>query len=345
MGFRIGCLSSQLVLTYSNVKAVYIADPDNRELITSIECISTRGIKSCPSFIIMAGALIKEKCFNNNLDPRIKFGMSDSGYSNDELGFEWIQHFNQYTRDSIRGEWRLLIMDGHSSHMTHEFITYCYDNKIHPFLLPAHSTHLLQPLDISIFQLMKHHHQQVLEEAVWFGGIDFNRTDFLACFQAISDQTFKTATIHSAWQKSGLSSFTPKVVLQKLIEYNPPEKTRPITPKNPITFSDCETPQSNEIDRYNKFIDLRIQTSILSGIPPTPSVARAIEKRKLKNYVEDVVKKVRIHYKLANQWPRIEAAELTVRWKNHVTKCAPFLYVIKHLSRVWEDGEGSQSQE
>jgi hypothetical protein len=44
--------------------------------------------------------------------------------------------------------------------------------------------------------------------------------------------------------------------------------------------------------------------------------SRKVEERKLKNYVEDVVKKVRIHYKLANQWPRNEAAELTVRWKD-----------------------------
>jgi DDE superfamily endonuclease len=42
-------------------------------------------------------------------------------------------------------------MDGHSSHLTKEFIDYCFNYKISPFLLPAHSTHLLQPLDISVF--------------------------------------------------------------------------------------------------------------------------------------------------------------------------------------------------
>jgi hypothetical protein len=150
--------------------------------------------------------------------------MSESGYSNDELGFEWIQHFHKYTKDSVRGEWRLLIMDGHGSHMTKDFIDFCYEYKIHPFLLPAHSTHLLQPLDVGCFQPMKHHHQQLLEENIWYGGIDFDRSDFLACFQQISDRTFKAGTIRHAWQKTGLSPFWPRVVLDKLVEYNPPKK-------------------------------------------------------------------------------------------------------------------------
>jgi hypothetical protein len=223
---------------------------------------------------------MKEKAFDNDLDPRIKFGMSESGYSNDELGFEWIQHFHKYTKDSVRGEWRLLIMDGHGSHMTKDFIDFCYEYKIHPFLLPAHSTHLLQPLDVGCFQPMKHHHQQLLEENIWYGGIDFDRSDFLACFQQISDRTFKAGTIRHAWQKTGLSPFWPRAVLDKLVEYNPPEERRPTTPNNDgFDFSNCETPNSGQLEIFQKFIDIRINSSILNGIPPTPSVARAIEKR------------------------------------------------------------------
>jgi hypothetical protein len=47
----------------------------------------------------------------------------------------------------------MLVMDGHGSHLTIEFVGYCYrlDVKISVFLLPAHSTHILQPLDIGVF--------------------------------------------------------------------------------------------------------------------------------------------------------------------------------------------------
>lgn len=53
-GFRVGCLGSQLVITHINTKTVYLADPDNREMVTSVECISAGGF-AVASMIIMAG--------------------------------------------------------------------------------------------------------------------------------------------------------------------------------------------------------------------------------------------------------------------------------------------------
>jgi hypothetical protein len=50
----------------------------------------------------------------------------------------------------------MLIIDGHGSHLTHKFVDYCWAYNIVPFLLPAHTTHLLQPLDIGVFQTYKH---------------------------------------------------------------------------------------------------------------------------------------------------------------------------------------------
>jgi hypothetical protein len=38
-GFRIGCLRGQVVWTHADVQAVYISDPDNRELVTLLECM------------------------------------------------------------------------------------------------------------------------------------------------------------------------------------------------------------------------------------------------------------------------------------------------------------------
>jgi len=42
-GFRIGCLGGQLVITHLATKAVYLSDLDNREMVSSIECISGGG--------------------------------------------------------------------------------------------------------------------------------------------------------------------------------------------------------------------------------------------------------------------------------------------------------------
>jgi hypothetical protein len=46
--------------------------------------------------------------------------------------------------------YRLLILDGHSSHLTPQFDEICSQNNIIPICMPAHSSHLLQPLDIGV---------------------------------------------------------------------------------------------------------------------------------------------------------------------------------------------------
>ena len=62
----------------------------------------------------------------------------------------------------------MFVMDGHGSHLTKEFVDYCYEPevKISVFLLPPHSTYILQPLDIGVFQSFKHYHQELLEESI-----------------------------------------------------------------------------------------------------------------------------------------------------------------------------------
>jgi hypothetical protein len=54
--------------------------------------------------------------------------LSDNGWTNNELGVEWIKHFNRHTESYTRGMYRLLILDGHDSHATPEFDQFCKDN-------------------------------------------------------------------------------------------------------------------------------------------------------------------------------------------------------------------------
>lgn len=46
-------------------------------------------------------------------------------------------------------------MDGHSSHVTANVITYYLDKAIDLLILPPHASHILQPLDVSVFSPLK----------------------------------------------------------------------------------------------------------------------------------------------------------------------------------------------
>jgi hypothetical protein len=52
-------------------------------------------------------------------------------------------------------EWRLLVVDGHKSHCTFEFMWECFSNKVYVVYLPLYMLHMLQPLDLGVFALLK----------------------------------------------------------------------------------------------------------------------------------------------------------------------------------------------
>ena len=49
----------------------------------------------------------------------------------------------------------LLIEDGPASHVTLDVIKLARDNDVHLLCIPAHTTHVLQPLDAGVFKPMK----------------------------------------------------------------------------------------------------------------------------------------------------------------------------------------------
>ena len=51
------------------------------------------------------------------------------------------------------GTYRLLILDGYSSHATAEFDRFCVERRIILLYKPIHSSHLLQLLDVACFLL------------------------------------------------------------------------------------------------------------------------------------------------------------------------------------------------
>jgi hypothetical protein len=112
-----------------------MSDPDTRESLTSLEAINAAG-DAAPSMLILPGTVLLEGEFNNDIDDNVLFGTNTetgSGYSNDQLAIDWLEHFERMTRPGVKtrqgivhnNEWRLLIMDGHGSHLTREFMDIC----------------------------------------------------------------------------------------------------------------------------------------------------------------------------------------------------------------------------
>jgi len=62
--------------------------------------------------------------------------------------------FEPLTRPELMQR-RLLIIDGHSSHITANVIAHCIEHAINLLILLPHTLHVLRPLDVSVFSLLK----------------------------------------------------------------------------------------------------------------------------------------------------------------------------------------------
>ena len=82
--------------------------------------------------------------------------MSDSGWVNGDIFRKYLEeHFLPLVSPPSKEDPILLIYDGHASHKNPETIRWEREKGIILFILLAHSSHLLQPLDVAVFGPMK----------------------------------------------------------------------------------------------------------------------------------------------------------------------------------------------
>ena len=123
------------------------------------------------------------------------------------------------------GTYRLLILDGHGSHATAEFDRFCMEKKIIPLYMPPHSSHLLQPLDVSCFSPLKHLYSQRVQELIQKGIYSIKKEDFLYIYPAVHQQALSSSNIKSGFAATGLVPLSSEKVLSKLLKTPTPPST------------------------------------------------------------------------------------------------------------------------
>ena len=116
------------------------------------------------------------------------------------------------------------------------------------FVLPAHSTHLTQPLDIGLFGPLQHYYGVLLAE--WFkGGYPaIFREDFIPLLQQARERTYTLQNIKGAWAGTGLVPYDRRKVQSRLDKGVIPRKE----PQSPLRV--LKTPkQSHEFRQILKY--------------------------------------------------------------------------------------------
>lgn len=93
--------------------------PGNREWSTAVCSINSRD-RCIPPFIVLQVVYHLEHWYQNtNLPTDWVLNTSPNGWTNNDIGLEWVKHFEKHTR------------------------------------LPSHSSRLTQPLDVGLYSVLK----------------------------------------------------------------------------------------------------------------------------------------------------------------------------------------------
>ncbi len=178
-----GIARSSKVVFSKYQKQAFINQAGNREWASLIEAIGNAG-RQLPLFVILKDKKWKDDWYPSDMVQSARISPSENGWTDNKLCMEWIRNcFEPKTRSYLPDEYRVLIVDGYTSHISTGFIQFALENPIVGLCLPAYSTHLLQPLDVGVFGPLKQNHKTLLAEKTQFTTYNIDKADFISLIQ------------------------------------------------------------------------------------------------------------------------------------------------------------------
>jgi hypothetical protein len=279
------------VVIDTELKQSYLAQPGRQEWVTVIECISASGV-SIPPYIIFKGENLVSTWIPPSPPPGWTFTTNASGWTNNFHGMNWIKHFDLHTKTRLSSsdEYRLLLCDGHDSHVSAALSAYCLQHRIVLCLLPPHSSHILQPLDVGIFAPLKMALSKRQARLFRSSVRRIEKVEWVEHYAEARQAAITEKNILSAWRGAGLFPENMVRVLHQLLDPSNDAST-PITTA-PISTS---TPY------------------LLTSSPPEPSTLRATNQAFLTDFASaNVTEQHKIHVRRLSGITERLQTELTI---------------------------------
>jgi hypothetical protein len=191
-GFAMGMISTAKVITRAEILSKpQILQSGNREWVTAIECISITGFAVPPSIIFKGKRHIQGWYEEQGLPHDWRVEVSANRWTTDEITYRWLKHqfIPAITTRRVGGS-SLLVLDGHGSHLTPQFDALCRENNIICICMPAHSSHLLQPLDVGCFSPLKRAYGRLIKAKARLGFYSIDKLDFLRTYPQAREEVF-----------------------------------------------------------------------------------------------------------------------------------------------------------
>lgn len=213
-GIMEGIGANGLVVGSSIRRAIQKKQPSSCAWTSFIECISASG-KALLPLVIFKGKSVQQQWFQQDLTTYNEwlFTATDNAWTSDSIAIEWLEKiFLPYT-STLKP--RLLILDGHGSHKTTEFMYLYFQNNVYLLFLLPHTSYILQPLDLLVFSSLKSHYYTVVGFLTLLtDSSPIGKQNFLTCYSKARKEVLSAKIIKARWKATRLQ---PKSIAKPLL--------------------------------------------------------------------------------------------------------------------------------
>jgi len=274
-GFLMGIASRAKVLCRRGRKNPRVTHEGTREMVTVVETICAAGFALPP--MVMNKGRAQYKGWYTNLTSTMadyRFSFSPNGWTDDAVALKWVTElFDPCTASSVGPLPRLLILDGHGSHITWEFARFCKQRNIILFCLPSHSTHLLQPLDVGIFGPLQNFYGRQVDDYSCDTEEGIKKSVFIPLLHKARLDGITRRNIEQAFATTGIVPLNPRRVYSKLKPQTDNHNPLPSTSQSLQIFRTPKTSRDirSQLHAANNLIDKGVSIKKIKGILKTIS--------------------------------------------------------------------------
>ncbi|RYC78524.1 hypothetical protein BFJ63_vAg18602 [Fusarium oxysporum f. sp. narcissi] len=191
---------------YLSVYLAFLKGPQTRNWTSFIEAVTADGRVLVPG-IIFKGKELQKQWFLDEFKQIADwyYITSPNGWTDDHIGIEWLERvYLPQATPADDSDARLIILDGHGSHATDEWMATCFLNNVYCCYLPAHCSHGLQPLDNGVFNASKAAYRRELEKfASLTDSAPMDKVNFIRAYAKARRVGMTKKNILSGWRVTG----------------------------------------------------------------------------------------------------------------------------------------------
>lgn len=174
--------------------------------VTAIGCGNAAGASIPPYLVFPDKRMLPELLKDATPGCDGSVSSTGKGYSNTDIFSTYVKsHFFKYVQGRDPDQHVLLMYDGHRSHISLSLIEWAKQNKIILFVLPPHTSHILQPMDVGCFGPFEVLYQAEVKKITrQKSGTSVTRYDICGLVCKVYDKALQGDNLRAAFRRTGI---------------------------------------------------------------------------------------------------------------------------------------------